>query len=57
MYEEVRLCQFLQCLFISNPFYPKSDQQLISPYSNTAESFIKITGIKEMITNLKGFDC
>ena len=27
----------------------KSDQYLISPYSNTAESFIKITRVKEMI--------
>ena len=29
--------------------HPESDQYLISPYSNTAESFIKITRVKEMI--------
>ena len=36
---------------------PKSDQHLISPYSYTAESFIKIMRIKEMIANLRSFDC
>ena len=35
----------------------KSDQHLISPYSYTAESFIKIMRIKEMIANLRSFDC
>ena len=30
---------------------------IISPYSDTAESFIKIRRIKEMITNLRIFDC
>ena len=40
----------------SNPLYPESDQHLISVYSNTAESFIKITRIKKMITNLRSFD-
>ena len=34
-----------------NPLNPKRDQNLISPYSNTAESFIKIMRIKEMITH------
>ena len=28
-----------------------SDQHLISPYSNTAQSFIKFMRIKEMIIN------
>ena len=36
---------------------PASDQHLISPYNNTSESFIKIMRIKEMITNLRSFDC
>ena len=40
-----------------NPFNPKSDENLISPCSHTAESFIKIMRIKEMIINLRGFDC
>ena len=30
---------------------------IISPYSDTAESFFKIRRIKEMITNLRIFDC
>ena len=30
---------------------------MISPYSNTAESFIRIMRIKEMIANLKRYDC
>ena len=33
-----------------------SDQHLLSPYGNTADSFIEITRIKEMIVNLRGFD-
>ena len=36
---------------------PASDQHLISPYKNTYESFIKVMRIKEMITNLRSFDC
>ena len=32
---------------------PKSDQHLISLFSNSAESFIKFIRIKEMITYLK----
>ena len=40
-----------------NPLNPKSDQHVISPYSNTAESFIKIMRRKEMITNPKSYDC
>ena len=39
-----------------NPLNPKSDQHVISPYSNTAESFIKIMKIEELITNLRSFD-
>ena len=39
------------------PLNPKSDQHLISPYSNTAELFIKIMRIKETIANLESFDC
>ena len=35
-----------------NPLTPKSDQLLISPYNITPESNIKVTRIKEMITNL-----
>ena len=35
------------------PFNRKGDQYLISPYSNTAKSFIKIMRIKEMIANLR----
>ena len=39
------------------PLNPLSDQYLISPYSNTAASFIKIMWKKEMISNLRSFDC
>ena len=38
--------------FFLKPLDPKGDQHLISPYNNTAESFMKIMRIKEMITNL-----
>ena len=34
----------------------KSDQYLISPYSNAVEPFIKIMRINEMIGNLISFD-
>ena len=34
-----------------NPLNYYRDQNLISPYSNTAESFVKIMRIKEMITH------
>ena len=37
-----------------NPF--KSDQRLISPYINAAESLIRIMRIQEMISNLINFD-
>ena len=44
------------CAF--NPLSPlKSDQHVIPPYNNTAESFIEIMKIKEMIVNLRSFDC
>ena len=43
-----------QCV---NPLNPKSDQNIISPYCNPAESFIKIVRIKEMIANLRSFYC
>ena len=38
-----------------NYLNPESDQHLSSPYSNTAESFIKIMSIKEIIASLRGF--
>ena len=40
-----------------NPINAKNDQHLISPYSDTADSVIKIMRIQEMITNLRSFDC
>ena len=40
-----------------NPLNPGNDQYLISPYNNTPESFIKIMRIRQMITNLRSFDC
>ena len=51
------LALFFWCTL--NPLEPKSDQHqnVISPNSNTAESFIKITRIKEMIANLWNLDC
>ena len=39
-----------------NPFSPKSDELLTSPYINTAVSFMKIMRILEMITNIRSFD-
>ena len=36
---------------------PKSGQHLISPYSYTAESFTTIMTIKDMIADLRSFDC
>lgn len=39
-----------------NPFNPKDDQQLISPYSNNAKSFKKIMRNEETITNVRSFD-
>ena len=35
---------------------PKSDQHLISPYSNTTELFTKITRIQVILSNLRSFD-
>ena len=40
-----------------NPLNPKSDQHPNSPCNNTTESFITIMRIKEMIANLRCFDC
>ena len=34
-----------------------SDQHLVSPYNVTPESHIKVTRVKEMITNLRPLDC
>lgn len=39
-----------------NHLNPKNDQHLISHYINTAESFIMIVRIKEIIANLRSFD-
>ena len=36
-------------------FNPESDQRVISPHNNTAELFMKIMRIREMVTNLKRF--
>ena len=47
-------CEQLLCVL--SPLNPKSDQHLISPYSNTAESFTKIMRMREMLANLRGFD-
>ena len=38
---------------MNNPLTPKSDQLMISPNNITLESNIKVTRIKEMITNWK----
>ena len=40
-----------------NPLNSYSDQHLISNNNNTAQSIIKIIRIKEMIANLRSFDC
>lgn len=47
----------VESVFHINPLNPKSDQHLISPYNVTAESFIKIVRIKEIISNHRTFDC
>ena len=39
------------CIFSVKPLTPKSDWHLISPYDIFPESNIKVTRIKEMITN------
>ena len=38
-------------LYEASPLTPKSDQLLISPYNITPESNIRVTRIKEIITN------
>ena len=40
---------------IVNPWNPKSDKHLISPYNISPESHVKVMRIKEMITNQRGF--
>ena len=47
----LHICPFHWLYMCVNPLNPKRNQNLISPYSNTAESFIKIMRIKEMITH------
>ena len=44
-------------LDLINSSNPRSDQNLISPFSNTAKSFTKIMRTKEMIANLRNSDC
>ena len=46
-----------RCACLHDPFIPRSDQHLISPNSNTTESFNNTMRIKEMITNLRSSDC
>ena len=41
---------------LHEPFKPKSNQHLISPYNNTAESLTEIMRIKKMPDNLRSFD-
>ena len=50
IYGQLMIDTLLMKLFF-NYLNPESDQHLNSPYSNTAESFIKIMRIKEMIPN------
>ena len=42
---------------IINPLNPMNDQHPISPFRNIAESFITFMRIKEMIADLRYFDC
>ena len=42
---------FLSTFLLFNPITPKSDWHLISPYNVSPDSHIKVTRIKEMITN------
>lgn len=42
---------------LPSAFNPRSDQHLISLHSNTAELFTKTMKVKEMIVNLRSFDC
>ena len=48
---------FWYSFILLSPLHSMSDQHLISPHSNTAESFIKVMKIKEMMSNLRSFDC
>ena len=45
----INLC--LECYMKLDPWTSKSDQHLVSPYNITPESNMKVTRIKEMITN------
>ena len=48
------------CLVIrlsSFTYMHKSDQHLISPYRNSAKSFIKVMRIKRIIMDFSSFDC
>ena len=47
--------QHHQMMSFFDPFAPKSDQHLISPYNNSPESHMKVTRIKEMNHQLKNF--
>ena len=49
----IKVC--LTSVIPGHPFDLRSDQHLISHYNITPESHIKVIGIKEMITNQKGF--
>lgn len=40
---------------VYNPLNPESDEHLISPYSDHAESFSEVREIKGMITNPRNF--
>ena len=40
-----------QCRTLFNPLSIKSDKHLISPYNDSHESHVKVTRMKEMITN------
>ena len=43
-------------MIIHWPFKLLTNQHLISPNNDTTKSFMKITRVKEMITNLRSFD-
>ena len=42
-------------ILLINPFTPKSDQHLKSPYNITPKSHIKAIRIKEMVSNQRSF--
>lgn len=53
--EETYILNLAQGEFL--PFYPVSDQDLISSYSHIAVPFVKVVRIKEITANLRSFDC